>query len=155
VLVGADHRAIDILEVPVQLASRIGVRLHRRQERPPDASLLPAGEATGDRAPRAIAFGQIAPGSPGAQNPEHPVENAAMIDGRPTSLRFLWGEQRLEPLPLRSGQGSSVHTYQYTDVNRVCKHYLVGHIQPYLDSLAYRINSAEGWGVFTGDIPPC
>ena len=26
------------------------------------------------------------------------LEQAAMIDGRPTSLRLLWGEQRLQPL---------------------------------------------------------
>ncbi len=29
------------------------------------------------------------------------------------------------------------------------------HVQPYLDSLAYRIDSAEGSAVFTGDTEPC
>jgi hypothetical protein len=75
----------------MQLASGVGLRLYRRQELTPDASLLPAVEATGHGTPRAIAFGQIPPGSPRAQHPENPVENAAMIDGRPTSLRFLGG----------------------------------------------------------------
>jgi hypothetical protein len=30
----------------------------------------------------------------------------------------------LQPLPLRIGQISSVHTHQDNDVNRVCKHTL-------------------------------
>jgi hypothetical protein len=103
VLVGSDHRAIDVVDGPVDLAIGVGLRLHGRQELTPDASLLPAVEATGHGPPRAIALGQIPPGSPGAQNPENPVKNATMIDGRPTGLRFLWGEQQLQPLPLRMG----------------------------------------------------
>ena len=102
-LVGSDHGAIDIMDVPVDLAIGVGLRLHRRQELTPDASLLPAVEATGHSTLRAIAFGPIPPGSAGAKNPENPVENAAMVDGRPTGLRFLWGEQRLQPLPWRMG----------------------------------------------------
>src|SRR5262245_9612198 len=103
VLMGSDHGAIEIMDVPVDLAIGVGLRLHRRQELTPDASLLPAVDTTGHGTPRAIAFGQIPPGSPGAKNPENPVEHAAMIDGRPTGLRLLWGEQRLQPLPLRMG----------------------------------------------------
>ena len=112
------------MDFPVDLAIGVGLRLDCRQELTPDASLLPAVEAAGHGTPRAIAFGQIPPGSPSAQNPENPIENAAMIDGWTTCLRFLWGEQRLQPLPLRMGQISSVHTYQYNEVNRVCKHAL-------------------------------
>ena len=48
-----------------------------------------------------------------------------MINRRSAGLGFLWGEQRLQPLPLRIGQISSVHTDQYNDLNRVCKHILV------------------------------
>ena len=66
---GSDHRAIDVMDVPVQLASGISLRLHRREELAPNARPLPAVEATGHGAPRAIAFGQIAPGGAGAQKP--------------------------------------------------------------------------------------
>jgi hypothetical protein len=122
VLVGSDHGAIDIMAVPVDLAIGVGLRVHGRQQLTPDASLLPAIAAAGHGPPRAIAIGQIPPGSPRVQNPENPVENAAMIDVRPTGLRFLRGEQRLQPLPLRMGSISSVHTHQDNAVNRVCKH---------------------------------
>jgi hypothetical protein len=135
VLMGSDHGAIEIMEVPVDLALGVGLRLHRRQELTPDASLLPAVEATGHGTPQAIAFGQIPPGSPGAQNPENPVENAALIDGRPTGLRFVGGEQRLQPLPWRMGSISSVHPHPYNDVNRVCKHDLA---IIYTDGRAFR-----------------
>ena len=47
-----------------------------------------------------------------------------MINRRSAGFGFLWGEQRLQPLPLRIGQISSVHTDQYNDLNRVCKHTL-------------------------------
>jgi hypothetical protein len=73
VLVGADHRTIEIMEVPGDLAFGVGWRVHGRQELTPDASLLPAIEATGHGTPRAIAIGQIPPGSPRAQNPELPL----------------------------------------------------------------------------------
>jgi hypothetical protein len=39
-LVGSDHRAIDTMDVPMQLAMGIGLGLHRRQE------LAPAVRAT-------------------------------------------------------------------------------------------------------------
>jgi hypothetical protein len=48
-----------------------------------------------------------------------------VVHSWPSSLRFLWGEQRLQPLPLRISQISSIHTQQYKDVNRVCKQTLV------------------------------
>ena len=107
---GSDHGAIEIMEVPVELARRVGLGLHRHQQLMPDTSLLPTVEAAGYGTPRAIALGQIPPGSSGAQYPEDAIEDASMIDGRSAGLRFLWGEQRLQPLPLCIGQLSSVHT---------------------------------------------
>jgi hypothetical protein len=68
-LVGSDDGAIAIMDIPVELASRIGVRLSRRHELAPEARPLPAVEATSAGAPRAIALGQIAPGGAGAQHP--------------------------------------------------------------------------------------
>jgi hypothetical protein len=103
VLVGSAQRAIAVVDCPVELAIGVGWRLNRRQELTPDASLLPAVEPTGHGTPRALALGQILPGSPRAQNPENPVKHAAMINGWTTALRLLWGEQRLQPLPWRMG----------------------------------------------------
>ena len=54
---GADHGAIEIMEVPVELAMGVGLRLHRREELRPDPSLLPAVEAAGHSTPRTIALG--------------------------------------------------------------------------------------------------
>jgi hypothetical protein len=92
---GSDHRAINIMHVPVQLAMGVGLGLHGRKELRPDPSPLPAVEATGHGAPRAIAFGQIPPGRPGAQNPEHAIEDASMINSRSAGLGFSWRKQWL------------------------------------------------------------
>jgi len=88
-LVGPNNGAIDILHVPVDVAVGVGLGLHRREQLLPDPRVLPAIKPTGDRAPGAIAFGQIAPGSTGAQNPENPIEDASMIYSRSAGLRFL------------------------------------------------------------------
>jgi hypothetical protein len=48
-----------------------------------------------------------------------------MVNRRSAGFGFLGGEQRLQPLPLRRSQISSVYPYQYKDLNRVCKHALV------------------------------
>jgi hypothetical protein len=106
---GSDHGAIDVMQVPVQLASGIGLRLHRRQELAPDARPLPAIEAAGHGTPRTIALGEIAPGSSGAENPQDAIDDRAMVMGGSPSLGFLGWEQGLEPLPLDSGQFASVH----------------------------------------------
>jgi hypothetical protein len=106
---GSDHRAIDILQVPVHLASGIGLRLHRREELAPDARPLPAIEATGHGAPGAIALRQIAPGGAGAEYPQEAIDDGAMVMGGSPRLRFLGWEQGVEPLPLDVGQFASVH----------------------------------------------
>ena len=98
---GSDDGAIEIMKVPVELALRVGLGLHGREKLRPDPRPLPAVEAAGHGAPWAIALGQIPPGRPSAQNPENAIEDASMINRRPAGLGFLWGEQRLQPLPLR------------------------------------------------------
>ena len=95
---GSDHRAIDIMDVPVQLALGIGLRLHRCEELAPDARPLPAVEATGHGAPRAIALRQIAPGAPVRRIHKMPLRMRAMVKGWSASLGFLGWEQGLEPL---------------------------------------------------------
>jgi hypothetical protein len=63
---GWDHCIIEIMNVPVQLASGIGLRLYRREELAPNARPRPTVKATGHGAPWPIAFGQLTPGSAGA-----------------------------------------------------------------------------------------
>jgi hypothetical protein len=84
---GSDHGAIDVMQVPVQLASGIGLRLHRRQELALDARPLPAIEAAGHGTPRTIALGEIAPGSAGAEHPQDAIDDRAMVLG-------FWGGSR-------------------------------------------------------------
>lgn len=112
------------MAIPVQLASGISLGLHRREELRPEPRPSPAVETAGHGTPRTVPLGQIPPGNSGAQYPENAIEDASVIDGRSAGLRFLWREPRLEPLPLRIRQVSSVHTRQHHDLNRVCKHTL-------------------------------
>jgi hypothetical protein len=80
-----------------------------------DAGALPAVEAARDGALRTIPFGQISPGSTSAEDPEDPIEERAVVMGESPDLRFWGWEQWLQPLPLRVGQISSVHTLWYTE----------------------------------------
>jgi hypothetical protein len=66
VLMGPDHGAIDVVQIPIQLAARLGLLLDGVKHRLPEAGPLPSVEATGHGAPGPIAYGQIAPGCPGA-----------------------------------------------------------------------------------------
>jgi hypothetical protein len=100
---GADDRAIDVVPIPSAPAARFGVRLDGVNHRRPEAGPLPAGDATGHRAPGTIAFGQIAPGGARAQHPSNAVQEAAMVHGWPASLGLLGWEQRLQMRPLGIG----------------------------------------------------
>src|SRR5262245_23285958 len=124
-LVGSNDRAIDIVYGPVDLALGIGLLLHGLKETLPDTRFAPAIETTGHRAPRTIAFRQIAPRGTGAQHPQDAVEDASMIQSGSTRLRFLRWKQRLEPLPLGVGEFFAFHTGECTPPARVCKHALV------------------------------
>jgi hypothetical protein len=124
-LVGSNDRAIDIVHGPVDLALGIGLLLHGLKETLPDTRFAPAIETAGHRAPRTIAFRQIAPRGTGAQHPQDAVEDASMIQSGSTRLRFLRWKQRLEPLPLRVGEFFAFHTGECTPPARVCKHALV------------------------------
>lgn len=53
----------------------------------PHALFAPAAEASLDRTPGAVALGNIPPGSSGAQAPEQPIEDHAMI--APGTARFV------------------------------------------------------------------
>jgi len=123
-LVGSNDRAIDIVHGPGDLALGIGLLLHGLKETLPDTRFAPAIETAGHRAPRTIAFRQIAPRGTGAQHPQDAVEDASMIQSGSTRLRFLRWKQRLEPLPLRVSEFFAFHTGECTPPARVCKHAL-------------------------------
>ena len=92
-LVRTDDGAIHIVDIPVQVLGGVGLLLDRRKEASPDARLAPAVEAAGDGLPGAIPFGQVAPGSAGAEDPEDAVEDAAVVSGWAAGVRFLWRKQ--------------------------------------------------------------
>jgi hypothetical protein len=102
-LMGANDGALDVVQIPVELPARLGWLLDGVKHVLPEAGPLPAVEGAGHGAPGAIALGQIAPGGPGAQNPEHAIKDAAMVHGRPASRGFLGWEQRPQSLPLGVG----------------------------------------------------
>ena len=99
-LVGSHDRAIDKMEVPVELPGRITLLLDGSKEPVPDAGLAPAVKAAGHCLPGAIALRQITPGRPGAEEPQDAIKNATVVYRRTSGLRFLGRKQRLELLPL-------------------------------------------------------
>ena len=103
VLMSANDGAIDIMNRPVQLTSGMGLLLDRLKEALPEAGSAPAIEAAGYGLPGAVAFGHVAPGGTGAQQPQDAVDHASVVQIRSTRSRFLRRKQRLEPLPLRVG----------------------------------------------------
>jgi hypothetical protein len=81
-LVGADDDAIDAMHLPIELAGGSGLLLQCVKQVLEDASLPPAVEAARHRPPGAIALRQVVPGGARAETPQHPIEEAAMVDGR-------------------------------------------------------------------------
>jgi hypothetical protein len=88
-LVGPADGAIDRVALPVERAGGIGLLYKRIKHMLEDAGFLPALEAAGHRSPGAIALRQIMPGGTGAQNPQHTIEDAVMVDRWASGLGFL------------------------------------------------------------------
>lgn len=86
---GSNEGAIDVMNRPIHLAFGIRWLWHRLNETLPEAGFAPSIEATGHRAPGAITFGQVTPGSAGAQNPQDAVEDASMVQIGSAGSRFL------------------------------------------------------------------
>ena len=83
-----------------------GVRAVGREGRKhpfPHARPCPARKALLDTLPFAIALWQIAPARPAAENPQHAVDELAIVDRRPPPIRHFAGQQVLNPLPLPGG----------------------------------------------------
>jgi len=116
-LVGPHNRAIDTVEVPVELSGGIRLLLDRRKEPVPEARLAPAIEAARHRLPGAGALWQIAPGRPGAKEPQDAIADATVVRCGTARRRFLGRKQRLEPLPLLVSQFMSVCIHVYSSAN--------------------------------------
>lgn len=74
------------------------------QDAIPEAFFAPAEVSAGHRGPWPEVFRQLAPGRAGADHPEHALHDQAMIDGWPTRLRLLRGQERLQLLPALVGE---------------------------------------------------
>lgn len=102
-----------MMDLPIQVASRISLGLHSGEEVVPDAGFLPAIEPGRDSGRRTRAVGQVGPGRAGPQNPQDTVDDRAMIVvGSPARTAFggaLRWEQGLELLPLFVSYVTSMH----------------------------------------------
>ena len=106
---GANARAIDHRDRPIDLVvvGRFGLDLG--QDSLPDARRLSTPKAAVDGLPGAVPLRQIPPWCTRAQDPEDAIEDHAMILGRTTGCRALRWQQRLEAVPLLVGEFMSSH----------------------------------------------
>jgi hypothetical protein len=100
VLVGANDRGIDKVQIPVDLAPRVSFNLKGREDAVPNTRSTPAIEAARHRSDRAVALRQIAPGGAGAVDPHHAAHHPAVIVIGSARARLLRRQQRLKPTPL-------------------------------------------------------
>jgi hypothetical protein len=92
-LMRPDNGAIHIMGVPIELASPVGLLLHRRKEAGPDACLAPAIKTAGDSTPGAVPLRQVTPGDPCAQGQRIPLRMRRWsAAGRPV-LGFCGGSK--------------------------------------------------------------
>ena len=75
----------------------------------PQSSFTPPIESARYGRPRTVSFRKVSPWSPGAQNPQDPVDNSAVVFARAPGTRLLGGQHQLDLLPLPSCQIPSSH----------------------------------------------
>src|SRR5262249_35079983 len=92
-LVSPDHRAVE--HQPLQ----IGV-LQGAEGAMPDHVLGPAIEPPPSGVPRAEALGEVAPGGAGLGDPEHGVDEEAIVFGRNAAVTGLSRQEVADPLPV-------------------------------------------------------
>ena len=99
-IVGADARAVDEPELPVQplVALEAGLELLEEPVEEPTTGRT-TGQALVDSRSRAVALWQVAQRRAGVEDPEHAVENRRVIAVRPTA-RASRGHQGCEEGPL-------------------------------------------------------
>src|SRR3954471_4129084 len=100
VLVGANDRGIDNVQIPVDLAPRVRLSLKGGEDAVPNTRSAPAIEAAPHRSDRAIALRQIAPGGAGAVDPQHAAHHPAVIVIGAARAGLLRRQQRLKSPPL-------------------------------------------------------
>ncbi len=100
VLVRAYGRAVDKVDVPLDVIVLIGLHLQLLKDALPQSFFAPLVEAAIDRLPRSIAFRQVPPGGTSTQDPKDSVDDLPVIGPRATGFRFLRWQQRLDLLPL-------------------------------------------------------
>jgi len=93
VLVRSDHGAVDDHPLQVGVAKRLEDPL-------PDPLLGPAVEPLPNRAPFAKAFREVTPGGAGLGDPEHSVDEQAVVFGRHAGIVGLAGEQVFDAFPV-------------------------------------------------------
>lgn len=96
VLVGPYGRRIDHKPFEIRVLQRLENAL-------PGAVSAPAIEALEGRVPVAVALGQIAPGSTAASDPEHSVDETAVVIGGASRVIGFTGEQVLNAEPVFVG----------------------------------------------------
>ena len=95
-MVGADHGAVDHLD-RLWCRTTIGQGL---QQKIPQSNSAPSKELAIDGVPFAELFGQIAPGSAGARDPEYTVQCAPMIARRTAAQGACGNDKWLEKRPI-------------------------------------------------------
>src|SRR3954471_11100505 len=100
VLVSANDRGIDKVQIPVDLAPCVSLSLKGGENAVPNTRPTPSVEAARHRSDRAIALWQIAPGGAGAVDPQHAAHHSAVIMIGSARAGPLRRQQRLKPPPL-------------------------------------------------------
>jgi hypothetical protein len=108
ILVRAYNRAIHEMDFPFDFPPVVSVLLHFLEDPFPQTPLPPPVEASIDRLPRPVPFGQISPGRSGIQDPQDAINDPAMICSRSACFWLLRRKQRFDLLPLLIRQFVSV-----------------------------------------------
>ncbi len=97
------------MHLPIQPSFGVFVTLEGFWYAIPHSGLLPAVEAAGNRPPRTILLGEVAPRGSGAIYPEHGVYDTPMIGIRTAPLGLPWRQVWPKTFPLVVCQISSCH----------------------------------------------
>src|SRR5262249_41269218 len=108
---GTGDGAVDAPQVVIEKPLVVALVQQGRVEARPGAVAPPALEAAVDGVPWAVAFGQIAPGGAGAQDPQDAVEYGVVGHPGPAGLAVVaWlGPPRLQTRVLGFGKFVAMH----------------------------------------------
>jgi hypothetical protein len=94
-LVSTDNTAIDVMNLPIELALGIGLLLESLQHLLPQTTFAPSIKSARYRLPCSVASGQIPPRSTRSQDPQYTIDYPAVVLARATHVGFLRRQQRL------------------------------------------------------------